>query len=279
MFADRATARNVERAEAAVTRAMVEGVVGSVRATKAFLRELDPGVAAYVRPGSPLNKLIAVGLDGPIEEVALGTIEKAFHREHEPVRAEIATLAAPETCEQLTTRGYRLLGFENVLALRIERNVPSRDGGVRVERVSSATLPAFREAVVEGAAVPDGTGVVADVLSRGVIENAIDDSLAAAGFVRYVAYLEGALAGGASMRVHEHVAVLTGAATLPAHRRRGVQAALLTRRLYDAHALGAELAIITTAPGTQSQANVMKRGFSLIYARALLALANGSGPR
>lgn len=61
----------------------------------------------------------------------------------------------------------------------------------------------------------------------------------------------------------------------PAHRRHGVQAALLAGRLDEARALGATLAIVTTAPGTQSQANVMKLGFSLIYARAVLALAPG----
>ena len=32
----------------------------------------------------------------------------------------------------------------------------------------------------------------------------------------------------------------------------------------------AELAVITTAPGSQSQDNVMKHGFALGYARAIL---------
>jgi hypothetical protein len=47
-----------------------------------------------------------------------------------------------------------------------------------------------------------------------------------------------------------------------------VQGALGAARLAQAH--GAELAVITTAPGWQSQANVMKRGFALVYARGIL---------
>jgi hypothetical protein len=74
------------------------------------------------------------------------------------------------------------------------------------------------------------------------------------------------------MRVQGDVALLTGAATLRADRRTGVHTALIARRLADARAAGARLAIITTAPGTQSMANVMKHGFALLYARAVLSL-------
>ena len=97
---------------------------------------------------------------------------------------------------------------------------------------------------------------------------AIDDSIEAGDFERYLAYLDGTLAGAASMRLERGVALLTGSATLPAQRRRGVQAALIAARLADARARGAELAVIT--PGSQSQANVMKHGFALVYARAIL---------
>jgi hypothetical protein len=66
------------------------------------------------------------------------------------------------------------------------------------------------------------------------------------------------------------VAQLTGAATLPAERRRGVQSALLRARLARAAAAGAEIAVITTRPGSKSQENAMKSGFALLYVRAVL---------
>src|SRR5215475_15334597 len=79
----------------------------------------------------------------------------------------------------------------------------------------------------------------------------------------------------ANLSIREHarprcVAQLTGSATLPAFRRRGVQAALIAARLGHACERGADLAAVTTAPGSQSQANVMKHGFLLGYARVIL---------
>ena len=61
-----------------------------------------------------------------------------------------------------------------------------------------------------------------------------------------------------------------GAATAPAHRRRGVQTALLSARLADAAAAGCDVAVITTQPGSKSQQNAQRRGFDLLYARATL---------
>src|SRR6266545_4784623 len=69
------------------------------------------------------------------------------------------------------------------------------------------------------------------------------------------------VAGGASIRLAEGVAQLTGAATAPAHRRRGIQTALLSARLADATAAGCDVAVVTTQPGSRSQQNVQRRGF------------------
>ena len=68
----------------------------------------------------------------------------------------------------------------------------------------------------------------------------------------------------------EGVAQLTGAATAPTHRHRGVQTALLSARLADATAAGRDIAVITTQPGSKSQHNAQRRGFDLLYTRAIL---------
>lgn len=85
-----------------------------------------------------------------------------------------------------------------------------------------------------------------------------------------VALRDGVIAGGASFRVAEGVAQLTGAATAPAHRRLGVQTALLSARLADAAGAGCDVAVITTQPGSKSQQNAQRRGFDLLYTRAIL---------
>lgn len=270
MFADTTIAARIERAEAQVTRAMAGALTGSRSAPEAVVIPIGPGVAAFVRQGSPMNKVIGVGLDAPIDDPALGGVERVFDGLHEPVRVELSTLAVPESGQQLTARGYRLLGFENVLARRLAGVAAPRAERVRVERIAPGQEPQWKAVVVDAAAASDDTGVPPDDYSREVIDAVMQDSLAARGFARYLASVDGVVAGGGSMYVHDGVAILTGSATLPQHRRRGVQAALVEQRLHDAHAAGAELAIITTAPGTQSQANVMKFGFALAYARAIL---------
>src|SRR6478609_720317 len=68
MFVATATAQRIERAEVETMRAMVAPHVASQRAPDAFVRALDGGVAAFVRAGSPMNKVIGVGLAAPLAE-------------------------------------------------------------------------------------------------------------------------------------------------------------------------------------------------------------------
>jgi len=272
MFVDTTTALRIEQAEAKLTRAVTEAVLASGRAPKAVLRTLGGGVASYLRPESPMNKLIGLGFDTPIEPAALADIEQEWRARGELVRVELSTLARFESSDWLSTRGYRLIGFENVLVRRLTATVVpvARTPHIRIERVDAATRATWQQATVNAITCPDETGLVVDNLSRRLVEEVIEDVLEDHCFDRYLASVDGTLAGAASMRVVDGIALLSGSATLPAQRRRGVQAALIVARLDEACLRGADLAVITTAPGSQSQANVMKQGFSLAYARAIL---------
>ena len=118
--------------------------------------------------------------------------------------------------------------------------------------------------------IPTPKGVPShEEFPREVIASAERDA-AAAGVLPYLALRDGVIAGGASLRMTEGIAQLTGAATAPAHRRRGVQTALLLARLTDAAAAGCDIAVVTTQPGSRSQRNVQRRGFDLLYTRAVL---------
>ena len=83
------------------------------------------------------------------------------------------------------------------------------------------------------------------------------------------------LAGGASLRIHQGIAQLAGAATLPDHRRQGVQTALLRHRLLDAARRGCDVAVVTTQPGSKSTENVQRFGFAVLYVRAILVKQSG----
>ena len=127
--------------------------------------------------------------------------------------------------------------------------------------------------MADGFAHPDAQGVPSHEESpRAVIERAERD-FAAAGIMRYVALRDGVVAGGASLHLADGVAQLAGAATAPVHRRHGVQTALLAARLADASAAGCDVAVVTTQPASRSQRNVQRRGFDLLYTRAVLVKA------
>jgi ribosomal protein S18 acetylase RimI-like enzyme len=126
------------------------------------------------------------------------------------------------------------------------------------------------EVVVEATLHPDTQGIPwQEEFPREILENAERDT---AGLVQhYLATLNGIPAGGGSMRITDSIAQLTGAATAPAFRRRGIQNALLGARLTDATAAGCDIAVITVQPGSKSQQNAQRRGFDLLYNRAVLA--------
>jgi GNAT superfamily N-acetyltransferase len=117
---------------------------------------------------------------------------------------------------------------------------------------------------------PDTEGVPShEDFPREIVENAERD-IEQAGATTYLAFCDGVVAGGGSMRMSEGVAQLTGTAKSPAYRRRGVQTALLSTRLADAVRARCDIAVVTTQPGSKSQENVQRRGFHLLYTRAVL---------
>lgn len=265
MFVTPAIARRIEQAEAEVTRT----VIASARhAPDAFWRPFEGGAASYLRPDSPMNKVIGAGLDAPIDPAALSGLETELRARGDVVRVELATVAIAASGILLTERGHRLLGFEDVWLRPVMAPDLVRASGVDVQRAGA--VDTWRATTVEAIACPDGTGVPVDQLSRKTIEIAIDDMLEASGFDRYVASVDGVVAGAASMLVHGGIALLTGSATLPGFRRRGVQTALIAARLEDARARGAELAAVTTPPASRSGANAARHGFALGYTRAIL---------
>ncbi|MBN6038116.1 GNAT family N-acetyltransferase [Amycolatopsis sp. 195334CR] len=80
---------------------------------------------------------------------------------------------------------------------------------------------------------------------------------------RFLVVEDGEPIAAAGMTVHDDVAVLGGASTLPAHRGRGAQPCLLRHRLAVAAEAGCTLAVATARPGSVSAANLAAAGFTL----------------
>jgi GNAT superfamily N-acetyltransferase len=263
LFCDVTLAARIERAE---SRFMAECTRAAGR--QAFAHDLAGGVASYAEPDSPFNKIAGLGF-APLPSAAdLDAAERAFAAVGAPVQAEVSTLADPRTGDLLTARGYRLVSFENVLGHPLTAIAPH--GGVEIRRSGDDEFADWLELMADAVADADTQGVPShEEFPRDTVIRAMRD-MASAGVQRYAALRDGRLAGGAGMRIADGVAQLTGAATATAHRRRGIQTALLAARLADAAEAGCDIAVVTTQPGSKSQQNVQRLGFHLLYPRAVL---------
>lgn len=267
VFCGTELAARIEAAEADLIVAATEAARS--RGAWGVALPLAGGFACAAAPGSPMNKVVGLGFGGTPDAAALDEVERTFAGLGVPVQVELSNLADPEVAHVLTARGYRLLGFENVLGHPLPAHRAAADG-VTVRRCGPAELDAWAAAVVDGFAHPDGVGVTShEDFPREVVDTAVRD-FEKAGAVAYLALCGETVAGGGSMRTTHGVAQLTGAATIPAFRRRGVQTALLTARLTEAAEAGCDIAVVTTAPGSTSQKNVQRYGFHLLYTRAVL---------
>src|SRR4051812_24428123 len=115
MFADLALARRVDGAEASLSADITAAIIARGSIDGAFVRPFAGGVAVFSGVRSPATKVIGAGFDGPGETRALDALEAEYFSSGSSVRMEVATLADPAFVQQLTTRGYVLQGFENVL--------------------------------------------------------------------------------------------------------------------------------------------------------------------
>ena len=268
-------ARRIELAEAALIAGIGRAVARRLGPSQVIVEHLGEAAAVMPGPGSQLSKVAGLGFE-PLDEASLAAVEQAFARFNIPVRVELSSLADPAVGRLLSARGYALAGFENVLGLSLPSPHPGTgtagSGPTVVAPTSADDFDRWAEVVSTGFAHPDtfdGPAPI-EVADTSGIDLIFRDMASLDGFSQYVARRGGRIAGGASMRIDNRVAQLCGAATLPEFRRLGVQTTLVRERLAHAAAAGCDVAVVTTEPGSKSQANAQRQGFELLYVRAVL---------
>jgi GNAT superfamily N-acetyltransferase len=276
MFANIELAARIDRAEARLCAGATAAIAKRDPSARTLELPLAGGTAVYATPGSPLNKVIGLGLEPAFDAARftseLDAIETAWQQRNEPVRIELSTLASPEIYPLLHARGFVLQGFENELGRAlVESFAPKFADKVTVEELRAEEHDTWLKIAVDAFLDMDGTGSVADdPLSREMLESVFRDMTGAPGFIRYLARYDGAPAAVGSMRIDGGLCQLAGSATATPFRGQGLQKALIAQRLHEARRAGCDLAVVTTGPGTRSQENLMRNGFALLYARAIM---------
>jgi hypothetical protein len=163
-------------------------------------------------------------------------------------------------------RGYQIAELNQVLARKLDPNetfVQDVSGfHIRSSRLEEALAFA---GIVRESFFPDGG-------EPSGFDEMIAPMFGFPGSITFVAEAEGGIvATGAGLVIPEHkIVALHGAGTLKTHRGRGLQTAMLGRRLAFAAQAGCEYAVIVTQGGTTSQRNAERAGFSVAYSKATL---------
>jgi len=251
-------AKRLERFQAEVG----SGNVATREPDKAAMIEVAGGKAIFFGVDSPITQAIGIGIGEPVTAEDVDHVEDFYRSRGSSSVIHITPWSDPLLLTELSSRGYHFFEFENVFAQRIDAiETPASDPAVTVKTVGRDEATAWARICAAGFATE---GFDEDLVEQ--IAEAFSD---APGSTRYLAMVDGVACGAAASVTSRELGVvgLFGAATLPAFRRRGVQSALVARRLKDAEGEGCELALVTTLPGSASHRNVRRRGFELLYTK------------
>jgi GNAT superfamily N-acetyltransferase len=220
----------------------------------------------YDGPRSPCTQTFGLGLFGMPEAADLERIEAFFRERAAPVHHEVSPLAERELLGTLVERGYRPIELTNAMFLPLGGLVtPAGEGGqVRVRLAREDEREIWARTAVEGWRE---VGEFSDLMTG------LMGALAGrAGALSFLGGLDGRPVATGALFVHDDVALLAGASTVPEWRKRGAQRALLEARFEHAAQAGCDLAMIVVEPGSISQRNAERQGFRIAYTRTKWAL-------
>jgi len=265
-FMDQALSRRLERAEGSVGAsfmAVSQQVVPEVGAT---WHDFDGTYAIFDGAQSPMTQTFGLGVFGPTTPGSLSAIEAYFESRGADVMHEVSPLAGVATIALLVDRGYRPHELSTVLVQAIDdRMTAPASQALRVRTIEPADHDAWIETSV--------TGWAEDPVIARVIRSLAEIAIANRTMVHFVVERDGAPIATASMGIHDGVALLAGASTIPSGRGLGAQAMLLAARLVEARRRSCEIAMMVTEPGSTSQRNAERRGFRVAYTRTKWRLA------
>ena len=157
---------------------------------------------------------------------------------------------------ELARLGYYQSGFHTSLVCEPQLDTAAAPAGIAIERIADpAGLDVFLSTHAAGWQIADEAGFKANV--RGWLRQL------------YLARFDGTPAATAVLYVAENVGYCADATTHPAFRGRGLQTALLHRRIADASAAGVDFVCSGADFLSQSHRNMERAGMRVLFVRSL----------
>ena len=146
--------------------------------------------------GSPLNKVLGLGLGSTVEDADLDAIEAFYDERGIPVQIELCPLAAPGLSARLTKRGYQLQAFENQLAREIGTD-RWPEPGPRVTLSTPEQDDLWLHVAVSGFAAADSSGATVAAPPADMLENIrkVTSGFIHPDFERLLVWVDGQAAG------------------------------------------------------------------------------------
>lgn len=277
MFVDVALSRRLERAEAHANAKFVESRARVQPDTGACWMEAGGAYAMFDGVGSPISQTFGLGMFEPITSDLLASIERFFAERGSDTFHEISPLVDQAVLPLLCDRGYRPCELTSILF----QPLPSE--GAQPSSRRTAGAPASVDLIARPIS-DEEHALWADTAYQGWQEfEAVREFMAAFGPTAvgaddshpFLAFAGSKPLAAASLTIHDGVAILAGASTIPEARGRGAQSALLRARLDYAAAAGCSVALMGALPGSGSQRNAERNGFRIAYTRIKWHKATG----
>ena len=258
---DIALARRLERAEGCSNAAFVESRAVHQPEHGAVWRDINGTMAMFDGVGSPLTQTFCLGMFAALDIDQLHAIESFFAERGADTFQEVCPLSDANALTLLPDRGYRPIEQSTVMWQPVtETPTESHDATAPLaRRIEQSEVLRWADYSARGW---EATAELAEFMRN---FGAVTGS--ARGTTCFVAEIDGDIVGTAGLNIHDGVALMAGASTLPAYRGRGAQAALLRARLAYAHASGCDVAMMAALPGSTSQTNAERQGFRIAYTR------------
>jgi GNAT superfamily N-acetyltransferase len=221
--------------------------------------------------GSPIGRAVGMGFDAAVTEGEFEQLESFYFSRKAPAQLDYCPLTDPSLLEIARKRGYTIAELNNLLVRKLDpaETFPPGPAGFTIRSGRTDEALVF-SAILRQSFFPDG-GEPAG------LDEMLAPMFAFPGAVTLVAEAHDAeanakiVATGAGLIIPDHRIVgLYGAATLKPYRGRGLQTAMLQRRMQVAAQAGCEYAVIVTQGGTTSMRNAERLGFTVAYSKATL---------
>lgn len=258
MYVDRDLVRRVEHTAAEFCARQVDVFARMSPASGAAAQECDGGSLVAFGPGRFVNRAMGIGLGGmPADEIVDAVVSFYTAQSLRP-SVEINPWVDASLVAGLSNANFRLERFRNVYVRDLD-DIP--DQPLADIRSVDGDTSLARKAILAGDASPE---------ARRVSDEYCDVAAQLGGASDFVALINGEVAACGSLTILRGIAGLGGAATLPKHRGKGLQRALLIHRLHLARAAGCDFASATAVPDGQSARNLERLGFQLMYTQSVL---------